>query len=192
MADFETLLTKIAKVFKKDIYILNGFCIAGQDSLAELKSLVRCRLSQESLNLVKEVFPDEEIIYISDVKKAKADLNNYTTTVIPEMTKKDIIDRYVSCFQEFDSITEWDTFNFSEEKIKQMFGDNLTTELFEDNDTIPTVIIGASLFPLATEKNINDIYYHIEVGDDEDKLNKLYTVLDTDWSQLENLIMYIE
>lgn len=188
-ADYSTLMTKIANIFKSDMYIINStYCIGGKDSEEKNNSYALCLLNKEYSDIIKELFPDEEIIYIKDVKKSKEDLSLVSTDI---KEKEKILKRYKDLLEIVNSITAWENLKLPENAIKTVFKDGLTYELFKDED-IPSVLIAKSLFPMVSEKNIDTLAYNVIIPNNEFDLVKLVTSLNTEWFQIFNLIQYLQ
>jgi len=190
---FNELMTKISNVFKTDVYILNNtYCIGGSESEEKNITQIVCLLTPESSELIKQTFPDTEVVYIKDVKKIKDDLEEFSSLKIFESERKDLIKRRDKILDLALKVNAWMSFNFTDEDIENIFSEGMTYELFTDNDKIPSVTISKSLFPMVKEKAANALYYQIYIPDNDDDLIHLITSFDTEWFQIYNLIQYIK
>ena len=190
---FNDLMTKISNVFKSDMYILNNkYCIGGTESEEKNITQIVCLLTPECSDLIKETFPDSDVVYIKDVKKIKDDLDEFSSLKIFETEKKDLINRRDKVLDRALKVDTWKSFEFSDEDISNIFSEGMTYELFTNNDKIPSVTISKSLFPMVKEKGANLLYYQIDIPDNDDDLIHLITSFDTEWFQIYNMIQYIK
>lgn len=191
--DFGTILTKIAYVFKKDVYIIDyRYCMGGEESESENVGNYLCELNENTSVILKEIFPNSEIIYFSDIKKAKKDLNAYSSTEIGDDIKEKINNRKKTLLKELDNVKKWKDFPFTEELLHKIFKNGETVELFTDDDSIPSITISKTLFPLVTEKKYDSLVYSISWNeDDTDELCKFITSFDTEILRLYGLFYFI-
>lgn len=190
---FNDLMTKISNVFKSDLYIINNkYCIGGNESEEKNITHLLCILNDDCSKLVKDIFPDNEIVYIKDVKKIKEDIEQFSSLDIFETEKEDIIKRRDIILNLALKIDSWKDFNFTDEDLNDIFNEGKTFELFTEENNIPSVIISKSLFPMIKENTANKLYYQIFVPENENDLVQLITSFDTDWFQIYNLIQYIK
>lgn len=190
---FDNVLTKLSNMFKKDVYIIqNRYCLGGDESEAENISRYFCILSQESMDLVKEVFPDDDIIYFSNIKNAKKDLNKYVTNIIPDNKKKELIDLRDKLEKDILSIDKWKSFDFTDEEAHSLFDDAKTMELFVDDKNIPSVTISKTLFPLIKFKDVRTLYYSVSIPECDDDLITFYIGYDAQWFQTYNIVQYVD
>lgn len=79
----DTLLTKLAPIFKKDCYIVNNhYIIPGKDSEDLTASTLTAVLNEDFTKMIKDTFQTEENIYIKDIRNAKKDKNDIILTTI--------------------------------------------------------------------------------------------------------------
>ena len=186
------ILTKISYVFKKDCYIINRkYVIGGEESEYENASNMLCLLTPESSQEIELIFPEDNTIYISDVKKYKKDLEKNVSTKIFDSERNELLKRVKEIEEKTRNIENWKSFNFSDEELLEVFKEGGTKELFIDDEDIPSVPISKSLFPMASDKNANTIYYSLSLPKDEKDLAYLITSFDTPYFQLYNIISYL-
>ena len=124
---FNDLMTIISNVFKSDIYILKyNYCIGGPESEDENISQTVCLLSPTCSNLLKEVFPDSEIVYIKDVKKIKKDFDEFISLKISDIEKENVIKQRDKVLDLIYKIENWKSFEFTDEDIEDIFINRLT------------------------------------------------------------------
>jgi hypothetical protein len=187
--DFKTLLMKLVNVFPKDMYLVHNWCaIAGEESDEENRGYCFCILEPDVRIMLKKLFPNNPTLYIKSVRDTKAD-NSKVQEILDEKELKKIDSTVNNYLYEYNSIDGWNTFEFTEKDVKQIFSDGKSFTLFE-NDDKPSVIISKSMFPLINEKNINDVKYNYSRNDDED-INQLAIYYDYDLFQLVMRYLYL-
>lgn len=190
---FNDLMTKISNVFKSDLYILNNkYCIGGPESEDENITQIVCLLTPDCSDIIKQTFPDSDVVYIKDVKKIKDNFDEFSSLKIFETEKKDLLKRRDKILDLALKVENWCSFDFSDEDISNIFNEGMTYELFTNNSKIPSVTISKSLFPMVKEKVAKSLYYQIYIPDNDDDLIHLITSFDTEWFQIYNLIQYIK
>ena len=189
---FKDILTKVSNVFKNDMYIIDyQFCLGGRESEDSNRSTFLCVLTPELMELVKEQFPENKNIFFSNVKKAKDDLSLYSDIKIKEDELKRITEKRNHIMKIISSIKSWNNFNFDETTVTNIFKNGDSIELFQDDEKIPSVTIGKTLFPLVTEKNANNMYYSVILPKENSDIYQLITSFDTEWFQIYNIIQYL-
>jgi hypothetical protein len=187
---FRDLLVKIKSIFKTDIYLIhNQYIIGGEKSSADNIGYNVCMLSPDIIDVCNKIFDSSKIYYIKNVTNAKDDLdNNYieVTSVTESELVKYSLEEILNIKNECDT---WDTFNFTNEQLNDLFENNVTISLFSNNENIPEVTISKSLFPLVTKKTASDLYYH--VIKDQSYIN-LLIAFDFPMFQLVMLYRYID
>jgi len=187
---FRDLLVKIKSIFKTDIYLIhNQYIIGGEKSSADNIGYNVCMLSPDIIDVCNKIFDSSKIYYIKNVTNAKDDLdNNYieVTSVAESELVKYSLEEILNIKNKCDT---WDTFNFTNEQLNDLFENNVTISLFSNNENIPEVTISKSLFPLVTKKTASDLYYH--VIKDQSYIN-LLIVFDFPMFQLVMLYRYID
>lgn len=189
---FNDILTKVSNVFKTDMYIIDyQFCLGGKESENDNKSLMMCVLTPDLINLVKETFPDNKNIFFTNVKKAKDELQEYSTVNINKDILKNITEKRDEILKKINNVKSWNSFGFTEETIDDIFKEGGSLELFKDNKDIPSVTITKTLFPLVTNKCANELYYNLIKPKEDNEIYELVTSFDTDWFQIYNIIQYL-
>jgi hypothetical protein len=187
---FRDLLVKIKSIFKTDIYLIhNQYIIGGEKSSADNIGYNVCMLSPDIIDVCNKIFDSSKIYYIKNVTNAKDDLdNNYieVTSVAESELVKYSLEEILNIKNKCDT---WDTFNFTNEQLNDLFENNVTISLFSNNENIPEVTISKSLFPLVTKKTASDLYYH--VIKDQSYIN-LLIAFDFPMFQLVMLYRYID
>jgi hypothetical protein len=188
--DFKTLLMKIVNIFPKDMYLVHNWCaIAGDESDKENRGFYFCILEPEVRMMLNKLFPNNPTLYIQSVRDTKVD-----NTKVQEITDKkelkkidDIVDNHML---EYGKIESWDTFNFSEKDIDEIFNEGKSFTLFENDDT-PSVIISKSMFPLITNKTVNNVKYNYNISDEDATLNQISMCYDYELFQLVMRYLYL-
>ena len=190
---FSTILTKISYIFKRDSYILNHrYVIAGQESDKENIGTYSCLLNEEAVSIIKDIYPDNDIIYISNIKSAKTEPEKYIITNLNKLEISDIQNTNNSILKLIDSVKEWKNFNFTNSEIESVFSNGEVLDLFTDDKNIPTISISKSIFPTVTEKNCDSlVYYVFPFNNEEDELCKMITSIDTEVFRLHSIFYFI-
>lgn len=157
---FRDLLVKIKNVFKTDIYLINNqFIIAGNKSAEDNLGYYVCVLSPDLITVCSKIF-DNKIYYIKNVMNAKDDLEG-NISVVDSIAESELVKYSLEeVINIKNKIENWNTFDFTEEQLDKLFENNVTVNLFENNN-IPSVTISKSLFPLVTKKSASSLYYNI-------------------------------
>ena len=187
------VFTKVSYIFKKDTYFIqNRYCIGGVESEGCNVSRFLCIFSPDVMNILKEEFQDNEVVFITDIKKVKKDYDTYLKTDLSDEQKKEIIDIKDKMEKEILNIDTWKPFNFSEDEAKNLIDFNNTHELFSDNTDVPAVTISKAIFPIIKSTEVSSLYYNVKVPEDKNELVDLYVSYDTQWFQVYNKVQYIE
>ncbi len=188
----DTLLTKIGSIFKNDVYIIdNLYCIGGNESEDKNETQVVLQLSLECNTIMKELFPDNDFIYIKNIREAKKNLEDNISLKFFDNEKEDLKNRMNKVMNLVKKVNDWKNFDFTEEEANYVFDEGYSLEIFGEDTGIPSVKIAKNLFPLVTSKKLNDLVYHVFLPKSEDELVNLLTMMITDHYHIYNLIQYI-
>lgn len=190
--DFKTLLTKIVNVFPKDMYIVHNWCaIAGDESDGENRGFYFCILEPEVREMLNKTFPNNPTLYMKSVRESKTDMSKIQE-ILDEKTLKRIDSIVESHMNKINSITVWDTFHFTDDEIDAIFNEGQSLVLFENEDDKSSMIISKSIFPLITEKTINDVRYSHDKYEDDVDLSQIIMAYDYDLFQLFMRYLYLK
>ena len=190
MAQLKDLFTKLNTIYKPDVYIVDYmYCIEGPTSSKNTNTNILTIINPEYTALLKELFPDNTVIFIPDLKVAKTGLHviKFCDDQYDEFDR--IISKYLNLYKETEN---WKTFNFDETALQLLFEKDLSYELFTDDNDIPSVTVSSELFPFVNSENANSIPYNVKLAENQGEVNSLYMMIDTDYFQLYNVINYIE
>lgn len=189
--DLKTFLTKIINIFPKDMYLVHNWCaIAGDESDLENRGFYFCILEADVRELLNKTFPNNPIMYIKSIRDTKVDMSKFQEILDNKTIEK--IDKLVETHMtKINSITDWDTFNFSDEAKDIIFNEGKSFTLFEDDDDKPSIIISKSVFPLINEKTINNVRYKYDKYDDNTELNQIIMAYDYELFQLIMRYLYL-
>lgn len=193
--DFSTILTKISSVFKNDAYLINNmYVLGGTESEEKLYTQVLLEMSPDANVILKEIFPENDYVYISDMKTAKSDINKATKFKFFESEKKELKTRMDVIMNFVKKTDEWKNFEFTEEEASYIFDDGYSLEIFGEGTKYPAVTIAKPLFPLVTSKRLDELYYQIYLPDKDkdEELVSIITRLDMGHYQVYNLIQYVD
>lgn len=159
--EFNEALTKINAVFPTDVYIIyNRFIIAGEKSgVAGWYLAIATEAVTEGL---QKKFKNDQIVYIKNLRNAKDHFKENHSIIEDGDKKNEILKRQQMLFHNFKKVETWKMLTLTEEQKTALFVTNTTIHLFEEDENIPTLIIGKKLLPLVTEKNYEKVGYFVE------------------------------
>lgn len=189
--DFNIVATKISSIFKNDIFIMNYmYCVGGIESESKNESQILLLFDTDVIEILKELFPDNPYIWITDIKGIKTDFNSCVKYLDKENGLEFELKRVQRLVDIMNNIKSWNTFDFTQEEKNSLLDERDTLILFKDNDKIPSLKVAKSLFPMVTDKNIDTLYYSI-ISKKDAQVTEMVTSLSTDYFQVYNLIQYI-
>ena len=195
--NFKDLLNKACSIFKDDMYIVNNrYLLAGDMSEKDSDGYYFCRLSQDSIKVCNEQLGEkEQIIYIENVRKAKDTFSELSRIVEKEDEKKLVLKKYKNLNKQLSTVQGWEKVKLTEEEINDLYDRCVNIELFKNESDIPTVTISKSFLPLTTEKNIDNLFYSVQVIEnndiDEGDIGKLFLSIDIPQFQLNMIYTYL-
>ena len=195
--NFKDLLNKACSIFKDDMYIVNNrYLLAGDMSEKDSDGYYFCRLSQDSIKVCNEQLGEkEQIIYVENVRKAKDTFSELSRIVEKEDEKKLVLKKYKNLNKQLSTVQGWEKVKLTEEEINDLYDRCVNIELFKNESDIPTVTISKSFLPLTTEKNIDNLFYSVQVIEnndiDEGDIGKLFLSIDIPQFQLNMIYTYL-
>ena len=195
--NFKDLLNKACSIFKDDMYIVNNrYLLAGDMSEKDSDGYYFCRLSQDSIKVCNEQLGEkEQIIYVENVRKAKDSFGELSRIVEKEDEKDLVLKKYKNLNKQLNTVQGWEKVKLTEEEINDLYDRCVNIELFKNESNIPTVTISKSFLPLTTEKNIDNLFYSVQVIEnndiDEGDIGKLFLSIDIPQFQLNMIYTYL-
>lgn len=195
--NFKDLLNKACSIFKDDMYIVNNrYLLAGDMSEKDSDGYYFCRLSQDSIKVCNEQLGEkEQIIYVENVRKSKDSFGELSRIVENEDEKKLVLKKYKNLNKQLSTVQGWEKVKLTEEEINDLYDRCVNIELFKNESDIPTVTISKSFLPLTTEKNIDNLFYSVQVIEnndiDEGDIGKLFLSIDIPQFQLNMIYTYL-
>ena len=195
--NFKDLLNKACAIFKDDMYIVNNrYLLAGKLSENGSDGYYLCRLSQDSIKVCNEQLGEkEQIIYVENVRKSKDTFGELSRVVEKEEEKESVLKKYKSLNKQLGTVQGWEKVKLTEEEIDDLYNKCVNIELFKNESNIPTVTISKSFLPLTTEKNIDNLFYSVQVIEnddiDEGDIGKLFLSIDIPQFQLNMIYTYL-
>ena len=195
--NFKDLLNKACSIFKDDMYIVNNrYLLAGDMSEKDSDGYYFCRLSQDSIKVCNEQLGEkEQIIYVENVRKSKDTFGELSRVVEKEEEKESVLKKYKSLNKQLGTVQGWEKVKLTEEEIDDLYNKCVNIELFKNEPDIPTVTISKSFLPLTTEKNIDNLFYSVQVIEnddiDEGDIGKLFLSIDIPQFQLNMIYTYL-
>ena len=195
--NFKDLLNKACSIFKDDMYIVNNrYLLAGDMSEKGSDGYYFCRLSQDSIKVCNEQLGEkEQIIYVENVRKAKDTFGELSRIVEKEDEKDLVLKKYKNLNKQLSTVQGWEKVKLTEEEINDLYDRCVNIELFKNESDIPTVTISKSFLPLTTEKNIDNLFYSVQVIEnndiDEGDIGKLFLSIDIPQFQLNMIYTYL-
>lgn len=158
-----TLFVKLKPVFLSDVYIVKSrYVISGKKSNGEVSGNYLCILEEKYSELVKKMYGEHEILYISDLIKIKDEMDLWFDVVSNQKEKDEIYSSLNELLNYLDSVPKW-------ESITENYPE-LTSTIFKEkhNYSIPVnekdsevIVVGKSSFPTISEKSMEKVSYHI-------------------------------
>ena len=195
--NFKDLLNKACSIFKDDMYIVNNrYLLAGDMSEKDSDGYYFCRLSQDSIKVCNEQLGEkEQIIYVENVRKAKDTFGELSRIIEKEDEKDLVLKKYKNLNKQLSTVQGWEKVKLTEEEINDLYDRCVNIELFKNESNIPTVTISKSFLPLTTEKNIDNLFYSVQVIEnndiDEGDIGKLFLSIDIPQFQLNMIYTYL-
>lgn len=195
--NFKDLLNKACAIFKDDMYIVNNrYLLAGKLSENGSDGYYLCRLSQDSIKVCNEQLGEkEQIIYVENVRKSKDTFGELSRVVEKDDEKELVLKKYKSLNKQLGTVQGWEKVKLTEEEIDDLYNKCVNIELFKNEPDIPTVTISKSFLPLTTEKNIDNLFYSVQVIEnddiDEGDIGKLFLSIDIPQFQLNMIYTYL-
>ena len=195
--NFKDLLNKACSIFKDDMYIVNNrYLLAGDMSEKDSDGYYFCRLSQDSIKVCNEQLGEkEQIIYVENVRKSKDTFGELSRIVEKEDEKDLVLKKYKNLNKQLSTVQGWEKVKLTEEEINDLYNRCVNIELFKNESDIPTVTISKSFLPLTTEKNIDNLFYSVQVIEnndiDEGDIGKLFLSIDIPQFQLNMIYTYL-
>jgi len=157
--ELNDVLTKLSYIFPSDMYILDRKdVVEGKKSFERNDGHYTCSLSTEAVEVIKKYLPKKKYIYISDVKKAKKDLDEFLSTDIDDDTIMELEAERSRFLTKCEDIEIWNELNINEKIIDDIFIGKETTILIPEYNKLE-IEVSKSLLPLITKKNINELRY---------------------------------
>ena len=138
----DTLLTKIGSIFKNDVYIIdNLYCIGGNESEDKNETQIVLQLSLECNTIMKELFPDNDFIYIKNIREVKKNLEENISLKFFDDEKEDLKNRMNKVMNLVKKVNDWKNFDFTEEEATYVFDEGYSLEIVGEDTGIPSVKI---------------------------------------------------
>lgn len=188
------ILTKLAYIYTKDVYILAyKDCIGGKYSEELNEGLILSELDNDFSSILKDELGDKSYIYISDIKKAKKDPDIYIKKLsISEAN--DILEKFRDKNSKFKNVKKWNTLNFSDEDVEDIFTLRNIHWLFDEDTDEINIQVAKSTFPLLSEKNAKDtdINYYTIKPKNTTELATIYLYYMTEHIKISEIIEYFD
>ena len=195
--DAKTILQKLSTIFKKDIYIVGSiYAIGGPITEKESSGVTYAILTPECVNAITQQFGKFQIIYFTDVKKAKSSLGQseellYVKTNFDKSEAKSILDTVSNISKIIGNISVWDKFNWTDNEVVALIDSGDMMTLFTDNKKIPELYVSKVVFPGLAKNNLDKLSYSVYQSKKIDQIYELVTSLDTEYFQIYTIIRYI-
>lgn len=148
--------------FTKDCFILHGKCfIEGEDAFRISPANVYGYLTDEAAKIVRNAYPDADLLEVINVRNAKDD-PEHNIKVVPNRTGQ--IDEKVQFENRYEVLKSinWKSFDFTDEQLDALFNESKQIEY----QILPTktIQITKGLFPTITIKKANtELSYYAEM-----------------------------
>lgn len=148
--------------FTKDCFILHGRCfIEGEDALRISPANVYGYLTEDAAKIVREAYPDADLLEVINVRNAKDDPEHNIKVVPSRDTKTAEKMRFADRFNDYLD-AEWKTFDFTDDQLDALFNESKQIEY----EILPgkKIQITKGLFPTITIKKANtELSYYAEM-----------------------------
>ena len=164
--------------FTKDCFILHGRCfIEGEDALRISPANVYGYLTEDAAKIVREAYPDADLLEVINVRNAKDDPEHNIKVVPNRATKTAEKMRFVDRFNDYLDV-EWKTFDFTDDQLDDLFNESKQIEY----EILPgkKIQITKGLFPTITIKKANtelSYYAEMKTNDEHDYPGDLIHVI---------------
>ena len=158
-----TLFVKLKPVFLSDVYIIKSrYVISGKKSDGEVSGNYLCILEEKYSELVKKMYGEHEILYISDLIKIKDELDLWFDVILNQKEKDDIYSSLNELLQYLDSVTEWKALTEDyPELASTIFKEKHNYSIHTNEKDDEVIVVGKSSFPTISEKSMEKVSYHI-------------------------------
>lgn len=183
----DELLTKMPKIFKRDAYVINHRYLVGGDESEKLNAGVyTCLLTEDYSNSIKEVF-DDNILYISDVRKSKSDKCTYISSTYDEALLKKAQENIKLVENEVNSFNSWKELKIYDTDGSCIFDDDYIINIPGESKDI---VISKEMFPL-TSKTLSPIISYNTKEDKESGILTLVILMDLPYFQIHAVYKYV-
>lgn len=180
------ILVKLSNIFPSDMYVIHcRYIVEGPKSKEQNCGYYSVYLTEESTNMFQEHFSKKDIIYFSDVKKAKDELKDYTSIVKEDEKIKEIIEDSNKYIRDLQSIEKWHRFHISDKEINDIF-EGMEVEIQFDKNIDQRMMFSKSLLPLITKTTFSNLYFHsrkLEMDKKENDIIQLIMSFDHEYFQ---------
>ena len=154
------LFTKLSYIFPDDIYIVgNHYVVEGEKSNKRNCATNAVILSSKSSELLEEKYKKSDIVCISNIKKGKDDLDNFSSIITEEEKIKEINTTIKEYIEKNISAERWDSFQVSDEDLENIFNGKEVEYVLECDKKI---ILSKSILPMITAKTFDELCYRQE------------------------------
>lgn len=186
------LFVKLTYPFRNDSFILDRkYVVGGPESELNNVGSCMCVLKQDAVDTLTRELPDiGEIVMVEDIAAVKTNKNKGIKYDVPEAEKYIASEKIESINEILGKVGSWDTLNLSEKEFDDFFNKGLSLDMFADDKRIPTVKISKAVFPMLSEKTVDNFYFKYLYLEDAD-LNAFVTRLEHEYFTLYNILQYI-
>lgn len=158
-----TLFVKLKPVFLSDVYIIKSrYVISGKKSNGEVSGNYLCILEEKYSELVKKMYGEHEILYISDLIKIKDEMDLWFDIILNQKEKDDIYSSLNELLQYLDSVTEWKSITEDyPELASTIFKEKHNYSIHTNEKDDEVIVVGKSSFPTISEKSMEKVSYHM-------------------------------
>lgn len=192
------LFVKLGNIFT-DFYIINNiYILPGPKSDETTKGYYYSILTGDMVELCREQFNNDSIIFIESVRDTKDDMRK-VKFIENEEEKENIykkLKEYQKNFENdiYNEKITWNDMLFTTEQIDSIFknSESITMSLYNNKSEETNVVISKTLFPLLTEKTLDGLYYaYIDKYDGGTELHQLLIEFFYEYFQLNMRYLFI-
>lgn len=163
LATLRTLFVKLKPIFLSDVYIIKGrYVISGKKSSNEIAGNYLCILEDKYSELIKKMYGNHEIIYISDLIKIKNEIDLWFEIIISEKEKESIYHNLTEILDTIDSIETWNSLEEDyPELTNTIFKEKHNYSMSVNTNNEDVIVVGKSSFPSISEKAMTKVSYNV-------------------------------
>lgn len=189
---FNDFIIKVKRVFSHDIYIVNRkWILGGAESNLALPADFSLEIDPNFQPYVDMVFfdghPERKDIYVGNLSSVKKDTTSYEELIIRDVTEQEqeefVKARMQQVYEILGSDDIWNPFLFSkdveqhDQAVMDCFDVLKLVKLPDPKEQIHDVILGKSMLPGIGKKDIDNVFFRIELFDSDNETGSVFRLI---------------